>query len=314
MRTPKELIESLRAQGRSQLDALRHDGVMWRRFAYKGTAESPEWFRRYSPPYWGTGVYLALPRTRRAVVHNQALLLGLSPDSLAAQVAAQRVFAEFAHCLTDALEMSGKPGRPFEREYVDSRHFFEAIAKKRGVILVTAHTGSWEVGGRLLKLHRDIRTTMVMAEEVNQGSRGFVDELRKKSGVDVLYASGNDPSTAITLLSRLRNNEVIAIQIDRPPASAKVITTRLAGAPWRVPEGPFRLAQASGAPVIPVFLRRSGYRRYTFTLAEPIEIARRATPDELQAAAQRATDALERFVRTYPDQWFHFSPIGLPEA
>ncbi len=313
MQTPSELIESFRAAGRARLDALRHDGVMWRRFAYKGAADFPEWFRKYSPPYVGTGVYLALPDTRRAVVHNQSLLLGLPADSLAAHLAARRVFAEFAHCLTDALEMSGKPGRLFEREYVNSKHFFDGIAKKRGVILVTAHTGSWEVGGRLLRLHRDIRTTMVMAEEVNSGARGFVDELRKKSGVDVLYASGNDPSTAITLLSRLRNNEVVAIQIDRPPASAKVITTRLAGAPWRVPEGPFRLAQASGAPVIPVFLRRSGYRRYTFTLAEPIEIARRATPDQLQAAAQRATDALEGFVRTHPDQWFHFAPIGQME-
>lgn len=313
MRTPNELIAALRAVDRSRFDAFRHDGVVWRRFAYKGAAEFPEWFRRYSPPYVGTAVYLALSATRRTVVHNQARLLGLRPDSLAAQHAAQRVFSEFAHCLTDALEMSGKPERTFEREYVDSRHFFSAIAGNRGVILVTAHTGSWEVGGRLLTLNHKVRTTMVMAKEANSGARGFVDELRKKSGVDVLYASGNDPSTAITLLSRLRDNEVVAIQIDRPPPSTKVITTRLAGAPWQVPEGPFRLAQASGAPVIPVFLRRSGYRRYTFTLAEPIEIARRARPDELQAAAQRATTALERFVRIHPDQWFHFTRIGPPD-
>jgi KDO2-lipid IV(A) lauroyltransferase len=308
--SPFEAIDRIRRLTRDQLDAWRHDGVMWRRFAYAGAAEFPEWFRRYTPPLFGTAFFFAVARAREAAVHNQALLLGVSPDSVAAHLAAQRVFREFAHCLTDALEMSGKPDRPFGREYENVRYFTECIANQRGVILVTAHTGSWEVGGRLLKLHRDIRTTMVMAEEANTGARAYVDELRKRSGVDVVYASGSNPATALTLLSRLRANEVIAIQIDRPPASEKTLETRLAGMPWPVPEGPFRLAQASGAPIIPVFLRRSGYRRYTFSLTRPIEIARRATPDELRAAAQLATDALEAFVRRHPDQWFHFAKVG----
>ena len=102
------------------MDGWRHDGVMWRRFAFVGAAKSPEWFRRYSPPYVGTASYLAVAKARRAVVHNQALLLGLEPDSIAAHLAAQHVFHEFAHCLTDALEMSAphdviSGGRPIPR-------------------------------------------------------------------------------------------------------------------------------------------------------------------------------------------------------
>lgn len=310
MQNPFDALDSLRTAAREQLAALRHDGVIWRRFAFAGTAHSPEWFRRGVPPIIGTGFFLGAKKTREAVVHNQALLLGVPPDSLAAHLAGRRVLGEFAHCLTDALEMAGKPDRPFERAYENVRHFTDAIAGGKGVILVTAHTGSWEVGGRLLKLSRDVRTTMVMAAEVNAGARAYVDELRKRSGVDVVYASGNDPSTAITLLSRLRANEVIAIQIDRPPPTEKILETTLAGVRWNVPEGPFRLAQASGAPIIPVFLRRSGYRRYTFSLTEPIVIPRRATPEQLKAGAQQATDALEAFVKRFPDQWFHFAKVG----
>ena len=305
----EDFVRSRFARARARLNEWRHDGVMWRKFAYAGAAEFPEWFRRYTPPLFGTAFFMAVPRARDAVIANQARMLGVQPDSLAARRAAHKVYTQFAHCLTDALEMSGKPDRLFAREYVNVHYFQQSRARGRGVILVTAHTGSWEVGGRLLKLTRDIRTTMVMAKEANSGTRSYVDDLRKRSGVDVVYASGNDPSTALTLLTRLRANEIVAIQVDRPPPSSNVIETRLFGARWIVPEGPFRLAQASGAPIVPVFLRRSGYRKYTFHLERPIEVGRQRTAETLRDAAQHVTTALETFVQTYPDQWFHFEPI-----
>jgi KDO2-lipid IV(A) lauroyltransferase len=124
--------------------------------------------------------------------------------------------------------------------------------------------------------------------------------------MEVLYARGHDPATALTLLARLRAGEVVAIQIDRPPASATTVDATLLGVRCRVPEGPFRLAQASGAPIVPVFVRRAGYRRYALEIEPAFHVARSAERAVIDRAAQRAIDALERFVRAHPDQWFHF--------
>ena len=195
---------------------------------------------------------------------------------VAARRAAHRVYTHRSrYCLTDALLRC--PETP-DRTVRTASTSISTISSSHGR---GAAASSWspptpwqlasEVGGRLLKLSQDIRTTMVMAAETNAGTRPYVDDLRRRSGVDVVYASGNDPGTALTLLTRLRANEVVAIQVDRPPPSATVIETRIFGARWPVPEGPFRLAQASGAPIVPVFLRRSGYRKYTFHLERPID-------------------------------------------
>jgi lauroyl/myristoyl acyltransferase len=299
-----------RATMRGLAELFRHDGVFWRRMAYAGAAHFPEWWRRYTPGAFGALFFAALPRIREIVTTNQARMLGVAPGSRAARRAARALFVEYAHCLTDTLESAGKPAREFEHEIVGREHFVNAMARGRGVVFVTAHTGSWEIGGRLAAKDHSVAITMVMAEEPDPAARAYVDGLRRRAGIEVVYASGHDPSTAITLLSRLRAGSLVAIQIDRPPPSrATVIQTRFFDTAWPIPEGPFRLAQATGAVVVPVFLRRTGYRRYAVMVEPAIEVAARRDPNALHEAAQRATAALERFVRAHPNQWFHFLPL-----
>lgn len=301
-------VGTLRARVAHAAQALRHDGIFWRRLAYAGAAYFPEWWRRYTPPLFGSVFWALLPRHRTTVADNQSRLLGLPRGSMAAQRAAHAVFVQYAQCLTDSLEQAAKPERPFAREIIGAEHMHAALARKRGVILVTAHTGSWEIGGRLLALDESVPVTMVMARESNEAAREYAEQLRTRTGIEVVYASGNDPATALTLLSRLRAGGVVAIQLDRAAPSGNVIPTRLCGMRWMVPEGPFRLAQGTGAPVVPVFVHRSGYRHYTLTVYEPITIAGRERAAIVEAA-QRATDAFARFVREHPDQWFHFAPM-----
>ena len=75
----------------------------------------------------------------------------------------------------------------------------------------------------------------------------------------------------------------------------------------RIPEGPLRLAAMTGAPIVPVFVARTGHRRYEVRRerAHPAR-ARRPTGDAFDAAAQELAARLEQFVRAHPTQWFHF--------
>ena len=80
----------------------------------------------------------------------------------------------------------------------------------------------------------------------------------------------------------------------------------LFGEPFFVPEGPLRLAAASGAPIVPVFTRRLGYMEYEVHVDQPVRLPRRPAPADLDAAARALLGAMERFVRDNPTQWFHF--------
>ena len=97
------------------------------------------------------------------------------------------------------------------------------------------------------------------------------------------------------------------MQIDRVPPGVRGRTVRFLDGDGRVPEGPVRLAAAAGAPIVPIFCSRTGYREYAFELHDAIPVPRRPTEAEIDDATQRMADALSSFLRRNPTQWFHFN-------
>jgi lauroyl/myristoyl acyltransferase len=81
----------------------------------------------------------------------------------------------------------------------------------------------------------------------------------------------------------------------------------LGGEPFRIPVGPFRLAQLANVPILPVFTRRTGYFRHEVEVQAPIRVAGAGGEEAIAAAAAEATRAMERFLTENPTQWFHFS-------
>src|SRR5262249_20602644 len=129
---------------------------------------------------------------------------------------------------------------------------------------------------------------------------------RSERGLKVLHI-GSHPTDALPLIAHLKKGGVAALQLDRVPPSGRVLEVSLFGEPFRAPEGPFRLASLSGAAVVPVFARRLGFFDYELHVADPIELGRRPSNEELQASAQRAIGAMQAFVAQSPTQWFHFA-------
>jgi len=66
---------------------------------------------------------------------------------------------------------------------------------------------------------------------------------------------------------------------------------------------PVKLALASGAPLVPVFLMRVG-DRYQLHVEEPIWVEMRASREEtIQEYTARWSQVIEEKIRAYPDQW-----------
>ena len=97
------------------------------------------------------------------------------------------------------------------------------------------------------------------------------------------------------------------MQIDRPPPNGRVLPVRLLGDDdGSLPEGPFRLAQLSGAPLVAVFSMRRGFRDYYMEVSVPRTLPRRATPAQVHEVAQGVADDVTGFLRAHPSQWFHW--------
>jgi KDO2-lipid IV(A) lauroyltransferase len=117
---------------------------------------------------------------------------------------------------------------------------------------------------------------------------------------------GTEPLSVLPLFTHLRRGGVLGVQIDRAPVAMRSIAVRLFDAPARVPSGPFWLARATGAPIVPVFAHRSGHFRYEIRISPARELAREGSEEDLQKVAQDVTLEMERFIRMHPTHWFHF--------
>jgi len=286
-------------------EKLRFDSAFWRQFMAAGIKYGPEAFVKYSPTLFGIGFGLALPVARHRVQANLEFLLGPRPPAQEARQVAE-VFSNYAHCLTEAMLVGADRGYAVKPRVHNVEYFDACIAEGRGIILATAHTGGWDVAGSMLRRDRNHRVVAVMARERDSAARKIQDEMRTKAGVEIVHI-GESPFDALPLLKHLKQNAVVAMQIDRSPSGMRARDVKLLDKPWRAPEGPLRLAASSGAPLLPVFTRRLDFMKYEALIHPPVHLSRRPSPDELDHAAQRLMDALGAFLRANPTQWFDFA-------
>lgn len=259
---------------------------------------------RYSPPLFGALFALALPDLREQVRDNLRAVQGRRARFPEGRDVV-RTFADYAACVAESLGSERDDAAGARVDVTGGERLRAAVASGRGAVLVTGHVGPWDVAARLLARDLHARIAIVMQREQDADAQALHDEIRRRHGVTVL-AIGDSSLDALPVLRHLRQGGLVAFQLDRAPPSARTLDARLFDRPFRVPEGPFRLAALGRVPVLPLFAARRGYFDYAVEIAEPIVISERAGDGELQAAASRALAAMERFVRLHPTQWFHF--------
>ena len=79
------------------------------------------------------------------------------------------------------------------------------------------------------------------------------------------------------------------------------------GRPFQLPPGPAALARTAGAPLLPVFVFRTGRRRYRVVFRPPIQPPRTDDPAaDLAVAMRRVAAEVEGAIRRAPHQWYCF--------
>ncbi len=273
---------------------LSVDSLNLRRLALLGARHGPDWWLRYSPPLIGLAFAALMPAQRRHVARNLGRL-GV-PSSLGPL----RTFASYAACLAEGMALAaGRDVTPTIR-VEGGQHLEDALARDRGVILVTAHVGPWDAAAPLLAQREDLEVSIVMRREPNPSARAFHDELRRAGGVHVLHV-GEHPLEALSWRRALGPGRALAFQLDRWQRS---------GIPESVPEGPFRLSALTGAPVVAAFASRVGVFDYRLQIQQPRSFSRRATREELEVAREEVLGGLLEWIRRYPTQWFDFEGVA----
>jgi lauroyl/myristoyl acyltransferase len=239
----------------------------------------------------------------RAVVSaNVARILPRATPAVRAALVGD-VFRNFAMCFADLIAanrraltlgplLAGVDGLP---------HLNTAARSGRGIVVLTAHLGNWELAGRLLALQGGRPTHVVVAADPDPGVEHFL----RSAPAPVRFVVRRDHTSALPLLAALRRGEVVAMQGDRALGTRGDVAVPFFGADARFPIGPFVLARAAGVRVVPSFCVLGHDRRYTIEVGDPIDVP----PGGEHAALAQWVAVLERVVRAHPEQWFNFFDV-----
>jgi lauroyl/myristoyl acyltransferase len=283
--------------------AIRFDSGGWRRFAELGSVYGPEWWKRGSPPVIAAFIFALARRQRDIVLRNQRQVRG-ARSWLRERWDAYRVFASMARSMTESMEQWGPRPRPLETVVHGADLVEQAATEGRGLVVVTGHFGSWEVGARMMvKLGRQVH--WVTGSEENPTVRAFVHEMRTRYGFEVIY-SDRSMLSGIPMLRAVRRGDIVCVQIEPWGPLRGTHEVTFCGRRARFQLGPFELARLARAPLVPAFVVRRGIRSYEFRI--PARFDPR-TPRESEAALEAVVGAYEALVREHPEQWLMFDDV-----
>ena len=265
--------------------------------------------------FFSQGYYFFAFGDRRSVKANLEVIFPEKSNRQLRKIS-RMVFRNFAKYLVDFFRFE-----KLNRKYIDKniklenlRYFDEALAEGKGIVVLTAHLGNWELGGVVLAQLGYPFWAVALPHE-NKKVNDFFDAQRNKKGVKVI-AIGKAIRSCIT---EIRKNHMVALAGDRD-FTEKGIRIDFFGRLTHFPEGPAALSLLTGASIVPGFMLRNPDDSFTLRIEKPIEFS--PTGDKAKDLADLIgvyKNIFEDYIRKYPQQWYVFrrfwaEPKGLKHA
>lgn len=193
-----------------------------------------------------------------------------------------------------------------DSEWIDERVELDASyeimkelhARGRGVLILTAHIGNWEL--LAARLHREGYPGVVIGNQAAKDtSTDWLVSMRRAYGVTTMAQD----SSAREFLRVLQRGETIGMLSDLEVRRLDGEFLQFFGTPALTMTAPAALARARKIPLLPARCILKG-GRYVLSFEEPLELE--ATRDKKAANVNlltRLNAVYERWIRETPEQW-----------
>ncbi len=250
----------------------------------------------------GMLIYGIDARHRRILRRN---LTFVYPEWSAEQVkkTSKRIFQNLGITILEICQMFCFSGHDIlERVNIrGEEHLLNALHHNKGVILISAHLGNWETVPLFWPLYFNAPITVVARQIQSKILDRWIHGLRTRFGSRVIYKDDALPEMTRTL----RQGKILAILIDQGIKSSLGVKIKFFNKFVTATPAAALLALRCKSPVLPGFCTRNEDGTFTINLEPPLVLNR--TGDlaaDLKTNTQIMTDAIEKMVRKYPEQWF----------
>lgn len=184
----------------------------------------------------------------------------------------------------------------------------------KGVLAITGHLGNWELIPQYVALCLG-RKIQVIARQGNNRllEDRVVRPLRERFGVGVFYKK----NALMRIVKAVNRGDICGFLIDQKLNPPEGIYVDLFGKPAPTTGSPALLQIRFNITVLPLFMVKSGHRKYRLITGETVQWSDNGKPMEEQVheLTRIHQQIIEEAVRQYPDQWFWaHNRWGLPKV
>ncbi|MCK5214932.1 MAG: lysophospholipid acyltransferase family protein [Candidatus Omnitrophica bacterium] len=257
--------------------------------------------------------YRFSPRDRLAVKNNLKIITQ-SDDNI--DFLARDVFRNMGKYLIEFFRMANEIDEEFVRDrvkIVNKESIDKALARKKGIIIATAHIGNWELGAVLISM-LGYPTNAIALPHKERPVNELFNKQRESKGVKVIAIKRSLRAS----LRALQNNECVGVVADRDFTSTGFEMDFL-GKNTLIPKGTAVLSAKTGAAIIPTFLLRDKEDSFRLVFDDPIyppRIVEGSLDDDelLKDIIQKYISSIEKMIRKYPSQWMMFRQFWISSS
>ena len=174
----------------------------------------------------------------------------------------------------------------------------QGLARGRGVLLISAHYGGWELGA--LAVMSRLRHVVSVARPLdNEYLDRDLARIRERTGTEVV----DRRRAARSLYKALSKNGVVALLVDQAVQPREGVIAPFLGIPAWTADAPARMALRLGSTIVFAFCIPDGLR-HRLEFEEPIHIEDLSDGEkEPVALTGRINEVISRRIAAHPELW-----------
>jgi KDO2-lipid IV(A) lauroyltransferase len=252
----------------------------------------------------GSGVgnlgYVISKRYRGVALKNLKIAYGDELSEADRRRIARAVFRNFGKAVIEFPYIASKSPDQIRKiallEEADRERVDQGLAEGRGLLLISAHFGNFELMIRRLVIE-GYSTSVVARNDDNTAFAKVVNGIREGAGYNV-FGRGN---AARPIIRHLRNGGLLGMLPDQKSEDTFVpFFGQLSG----TVAGPAVLSLRTGAPLLPAFCIRQPDDTHKIIVLDAFHTKYTGDVDaDTERIMTEVNRIIESFIRQYPDQW-----------
>lgn len=218
-----------------------------------------------------------------------------------------RHFFTFAATIHDRVYLVNRRFELFDVEVHGDDILRGLLAAGKGLFLMGAHLGSFEVIRAIGRRDTDLSVAMVMHQDNAQKINAMLAAVNPEAVQDIIGLGHVD--SMLKVKEHLDQGGAVGVLADRTPGNDTLYPVQILGTEANLPGGPFRMAALLRRPVVfmtGLYLGGNRYAVHFDPLADFSAVARDQRDAALEAAIARYAALLDHYCRKAPYNWFNF--------